>query len=341
MDNQTRYIFDPSTLIHEIDSNNVLLKTLSGKFKLSGGGIVFAIRKIMDCFRETALKEDVVEKLNSVYTKTSITKLIELLISKSVLITENTFGDIYSFDSDFLNKYRRLSIGEKGLKEIVSELKAMTIGLICTKQFADCFLLNTRNDQLVGKIRCIITDKTDTNLVFEANRIEVSCLGNNAELQIKKLIEACDFIIVNANYESFSMFSYVNRTCLDNNKKWLRVVIQDEYAEIGPLFIPGETCCYSCMDKRVMDNLREAINIEYLEIQKSNKAFYVEEISTYSSYHFTLVVEAISFYEIMRFFSGLSCPLEGSVLTFFSEDYKMKLRKVFRVSHCECCREQG
>lgn len=340
MDNKTRFIFDPSTLVHEIDSSSsILLKTLSGKLRLSGEGIVLAVRRIIVCFKDAAFQEDVIEELETKYEKTALSKLITLLISKNVLISETVYNGIYSFDNNFLEKYRRLGVGEKGLKQITSEMNAMTIGLICTSQFAECFLSIIKKDQLVGRIKCVITDKTDSNSDCGDNRIEVSYLGSDAELQLRELIEASDFVVANSNYESFAMFSHINRTCLENNKKWLRVVIQDEYTEIGPLFVPGETCCYACMDKRMADNLQDGTNVEYVALQKDKMDLYVKEIGTYSSYPFTQIVSAVTFYEIMRYFSGLSCALEGSVLTFFEEGYKMNLHKVFKVSQCNSCKD--
>lgn len=336
--NDTKFVFDSSTLIHEIDENNVFLKTISCKYNLTGEGIVIAVRRIIDCFKDANLPKDVIVELSDIYEKTALSNLIELLISKDVLIPESEYNEICSLDESFLEKYRRLGIKGKSFQQTVSELQSMTIGVIGTNQFTKCFIANMSDDQMISHVNCIITDIEESNHMDKIPEgVEVSCFSDDSKLQLEKLIKECDFILVNSNYESVPLFSYVNKLCLEYCKKWLRVVISDESVELGPMFIPNETCCYSCMKKREEDSAYYKVSADYFALQKKQTSFYDKRLRTYSSYYLTLIATSISYYEMICYFTGISRRLKGNVLTFYPEDYKLRLNKVFKYTKCNSC----
>lgn len=336
----TKYVFDSSTLIHEVDNNNVFFKTIVGKYRLSGKDITIAFRRLINCFQIAALPQDVIEELGGIYEKNALSDLIAYLVIKKVILPESDYRELNHFEPDFLEKYRYFATGGKRLQEIVNEMRTMRLGLVCTYQFAKCFLRNLEEDKIFGHINCLLIDKVNIPRENFTTYTKISCLGEQAELLISKLINESDFIVVNCNYESFSLFNYVNERCLESNKKWMRVVTMDECAEIGPVFIPRETCCYSCLDKRATDSLQGKSSVVYALLQKQQKKYYDKELSTHSSYHLISIASDISFFEIMRFFSELDCHIKGSVLTFFAEDYKTRFSRVFKDSQCNCSRAQ-
>lgn len=337
----TKLIVDPSVLIQEANENTVFLKTVSGKYKLAGVGIAPALRKILNCFQDAARPHDVLVKLRDQYSEDSLRGFIDFLIQKKVLITMESYDDLAGFSPDSVEKYRYLTFGGKTLNELLCEMQAMTVGIIGTMQFIRCFINHFENDQLFSHTHYLITDRTDCPSGLPASQSAVSCLGNDPEPQLREFITGCDFIIASSTYESYSLFHFVNGQCLSQKKKWLRIVTMDEQSEIGPLFIPGETCCYDCLDKRMSECQDDKATYFFSFMEKEQGMVYIPQLATYSSYYLTMLTADIAVYELMRYFSGIKSQIRGSVLRFFIDGYQMKTEKVFKHSQCAGCRNQG
>ncbi len=59
-----------------------------------------------------------------------------------------------------------------------------------------------------------------------------------------------------------------NRQALAAGQAWLQVLPFDgRYASIGPLYLPGETCCYECFRRRRLANLEAEAELELLEAE--------------------------------------------------------------------------
>lgn len=338
---QEKYIYDSSSMVDIIDENHVLFKTLTGSFQLSGNGIAIALRDIITSFQTAVFPEHAIEYLKSKYEKGALRKLISFLKLKRVLIPEAYFADISSFDKNFLEKYRYYSLGGKSLTELDKELGDITIGLVCNYQFADCFFRNFGKASLIRHFNCIITDRAMCSINDLTSKSEIVFFNNDSEAQINSLIRKSDFIIVSSNHENYSLFRFVNEKCLEAQKKWIRVVINSERSEIGPLFVPGETSCYSCLTRRAINNMSEKSFAFYNLFQERSKEFCENELATYSSHYMTLLTADLMSHEIMRFFAGFECNLLGSILTFFKDGYRIEKAEVFKYSQCDSCGDRG
>ena len=340
MDNlpeNSRYIFDETCLVSEVDRNCVFFKTLAGKYKLTGNDITLAFRRIISCFQTESSVGDVVKKLGGTYTRNTVEDLIAYLVSHKVLISDREHRDLASFDPDFVEKYRYLVSENEGLADIASTMDSLTIGFVCNHQVAEYVMDRIRNDRLIKKISMLITDRSSVPDDFSTPKAEVACLGDAPDRQVDELIEKCGIIIACSNYECFSLFSYINEKCLEKGKKWIRAVVADECGEAGPLFVPGETCCYSCLNKRAEDNMSTKTNKVYFNLQREQEAFSTPRLGSFSSSYFTQVIVDIVLYEMMKLFSGHNCALKGSVFTFIPGEYDVSVNKCFRDSKCTSC----
>lgn len=67
-----------------------------------------------------------------------------------------------------------------------------------------------------------------------------------------------DFVVAAPDPGELPRLAELNALALRAGFPWLQILPFDgRYASIGPLFVPGETCCYSCF------RLRQAANLEY------------------------------------------------------------------------------
>ncbi len=64
-------------------------------------------------------------------------------------------------------------------------------------------------------------------------------------------LAGADLVIACQESPGFAFFDAVNDACLGRGTRWLRVAVLGTTAQLGPTFVPYETCCYTCFDLRV------------------------------------------------------------------------------------------
>lgn len=333
-----KLIFNSSVLVRELDANTIFFKTSIGAFKLSGTGVVCASRMVIDSFKMAAFPNKVINSLSTRYDPAAVGELIDFLALKRVLITYDDFIGLANFDLDFRERYLVFDSDSKKLPELYRELQTLKIGIIGTYQFVRCMLLHLENDRMFGQIACLITDRTEIQTIELFQKAEVYCFGMEPEKQVRSFINTCGLVVCASSYESHALFRLVNTCCLENKTRWLRVVIRDEQAEIGPLFIPGETCCYTCMEKQAMVAVDKVDKHTFMMLETAEHKLHDFSLATASSFYLTLLTADITLYALIRFFAGLDQRLCGSVLTLLAESWKTRIDKIFKNSQCESCR---
>ncbi|SUY46500.1 bacteriocin biosynthesis cyclodehydratase, SagC family [Clostridium putrefaciens] len=339
-----RYIFDVSNYISFIDSSKVVIKATTKRFQVKGDNISTAIRDIIDYFTSPISISEVVLLLKDRYSENSLKSLISLLIDKKVLIDESYSEHLKMYSRDYLEKIRYYSIGEKTLESLVDELNSMNIGIIGHKQFIDCLLYELLNGGLFLNFNLGVTDRIDSlNTYKEEPTASITYFPNITEAKcLDDFVEKSDFIIVSSNYRDHYLYNRVNEACLKRNKEWVRIMIDGNYSEIGPLFIPDITSCYSCLNIREVSNMTEDMYV-FDDLDKNSKIHEEQrniQIGLYSIYHFNHLVSGIACSEIMKYFTGIDCNLLSQVVRINSDDYEVQKEKIFRYHSCPTCSER-
>jgi len=96
--------------------------------------------------------------------------------------------------------------------------------------------------------------------------VEVNVLRKRNGQLVEHLGEF-DLILVCLDVPDPDEYKRINRECLLNNVAWLICGYLRGEIFIGPTFIPNQTACYNCFDKRVKGNLQYFD--EYLNLEKS------------------------------------------------------------------------
>ncbi len=87
---------------------------------------------------------------------------------------------------------------------------------------------------------------------------------------LEDLFSASDFVIATSEVFSSHLFHTVDLAALSAEKPWISVFMDGSEACIGPIYVPGETCCY---------NEFEIQSEATLSIQRSEYYTYKEEMS--------------------------------------------------------------
>lgn len=334
-----KYIFDESSYIKFIDNDIVLIKTLEGRFKVNGFGMSEAIQNIINIFSTPLLLDDAILELKNKYSKNTLIKLIDLLISKKVLVKESEVEDFEKYDRNFIEKNKYYTINGKKLKNIIDDLSNITIGILGDFKFSECIIHNFERGGLLTNINVIVMDRevVESDSIKNSNKMKV--FSKSGDEDVETLIQNSDFLLVSSNFKDNYLFNLVNKICLEKNKKWLRVLVDGEYAEIGPLFIPGQTCCYNCMDMREISNMSEETftfdnmlrNID-LHTEQLKKT-----VGLYSSYSLNIFIADIVYYELINYLVGMSNDLIDNVLRIVVKERTIEKERIFKYSSCSVC----
>ena len=341
----TRYIVNKSLHVAPVDNDTVAVVSSKNKFVVKGSGMAIAIGRVLDCFVSAAHIDEVHTSLSGIYGSSSLNKLFSFLIDKGVLVKEQDADFLINKDKSFPEKTFSYVIGSKTLQEVVEAMAPIHIGIISTAQLAHRLTHELASSQLVNNIHLAATDReAGEDLDYNSEDVRVIIYPTDPSLTyLHSIADASDLLVIASNYHDHYLFSKINEICHKKGKKWLRVVAEGVNAEIGPLFIPGETCCYSCLLTRRRNNL---IADEYVfESLYSSERLHNEvkvHPTTFSTlYPLGAMVVGITCAEVMKHLTGGECILVNQVLAISATDYQAQSSYIHKNYQCPVCIKKG
>jgi bacteriocin biosynthesis cyclodehydratase domain-containing protein len=147
-------------------------------------------------------------------------------------------------------------------------------------------------------------------------------------------IVAYDLVVVAPSAQELPLLLDWNRRALHERTQWLQVLPHDgRFAAVGPLYVPGETCCYACFC------YRRASNVEYAA------EFWAMQ-STPAPYPSTLPLELILtglvVMAVLRWHLRADEALPGQFQAIeLGADVALSTHLVYRVPRCTTCSGVG
>ncbi|GAB4125380.1 MAG: hypothetical protein Kow00104_10120 [Rhodothalassiaceae bacterium] len=65
------------------------------------------------------------------------------------------------------------------------------------------------------------------------------------EAAAAELFETCDFVVAAFDEYRLSLLHMLNKQALDADKPWVSLYVDGSEAVVGPIFVPGDTCCFN------------------------------------------------------------------------------------------------
>ena len=301
-----KYVLSTALDVVPVDDNIVAVVSSRERFKIKGSNMSVAVKAVIDCFKTPTSADDVIPQLANKYSSATLKKLIDFLINKRVLITEDESNELLKHSEDFLEKAYYYTSGGKPLAEIADALGKLRVGIIWSNQIVNCV-----SDTLVSG-----------GIIPKPNVFAIS-------KEMDSIVENSDLIIAASNFYDHYTFNQINELCTKHNVKWLRLVVDGHTAEVGPFFIPGKTCCYACLHTRERDNLDEYI-FDDLKVEGNPVKFS-------SLYHLNSIAAGIACSEIMKHFTGLRCSLLNNVYSVNCLDLHTQTDYIYKDYACKVC----
>jgi bacteriocin biosynthesis cyclodehydratase domain-containing protein len=143
-------------------------------------------------------------------------------------------------------------------------------------------------------------------------------------------LEHLDLLVVAPGSKDLARLGDWNRRALSSGVAWLQVLPFDgKYAAIGPLYLPGETCCYECF------RLRRLSNVDYPEefaALEQTPAPYPQPPSLGAA------IAGLAATLALRWIANRDRAIPGA---FYALEHvgtlKLTLHRVYRVPRCSAC----
>ncbi|MEK4970970.1 hypothetical protein NSQ89_01090 [Niallia sp. FSL R7-0648] len=177
---------------------------------------------------------------------------------------------------------------------------------------------------VIGEEKLVSTLTKDLECIFEMVDIdELINIGNDIDL-----------LVVFNNYENIHLLKLVNEIAHETNLKYLRVNLNKEILEVGPLFIPHKTSCYNCFINRTISNLNHPeIYLNFI----NNLGAFESQIKNYpdlQSLSSSIIKNYIVNYFINNSYSELLLGKEISINLF---DFEKSTSVIMKVPNCKFC----
>ena len=337
MPNQ-KYVVNNTLAISHADDDTVYFISSKKRFRIKGPGMGSAARDILRAFVQPVSVDDAVESLSDKYSRLTLTKFINYLLANFVLVDEHEARLFQELDEGFLDKTLLYSLGGGSMTAVMDKLGSLKIGLIGSNH-----VLQEIYRQFATSGFCVNFSVTFTDYDYALPSIGDSSIAyyplTAGASGISELIEQCDFVVAAAKYHDHYLFNEVSGVCHENSKEWLRVVIDGLDVEVGPIFVPSETCCYSCLHYRRRQNL--STDESYFSDLCEGKEFHEGAKSVkgiFGTIHpLNNLAASLAVAEAFKHFCGASSCLINQVLNINAQDFQTQTHYIYKVFDCPVC----
>ena len=331
-----KYIVNKAWDLIAVDANTIAIISTKGRFFIKGASIATAILNILQHFEVPVFFDDVIQNLSDKYRAASLTRMLDMLVEKNILISETDFNTYRKHSNAFLEKSFFYTLGGKPFQEIVDELSSLNVGIIGTNQLVTALLDELIRSELLTHFNLKVTD-SEVNQKIGRDQITIVSYASASEV-----IAESDVIIAASNYTNYSFFNQINEWCFEKNKKWIRVEVNGLHAEVGPLFMPNETCCYACLQMRRRQNMTPE---EYVFDDFYLKQHFTENgdgiaLKVSSLYPLNSLATSIACAELMKDLVNLKCNLLNQVISVNGLDFKVQTDYIYKDYACSVCAQK-
>lgn len=146
------------------------------------------------------------------------------------------------------------------------------------------------------------------------------------------------FVVVTRESHSTRILEAVNQLSLERDAPWLLVeALSAKEGTVGPLFVPGQTACFACMESRLRSNL--LYDDEYLALQHHLGNGHPPPPTCGALHPFQQTLAGIAACEVVKFLTSIKTPqLAGKALTLDLFNWNAELHDILRVPRCPVCR---
>jgi len=304
--------------------------------------MAIAIMGILESFKIPQHIDEIILTLSHIYSVATLKKLLSYMIDTHMIIEEKDAASLADCENSFLDKAFFYTSSGMGLQEIVDAISPLEIGIIGTYQQAKSLINELSKNELLKRFHVAVTDY-DAKIGSDSDNMHITQYPLDYDLYITSIVKACNLVIAAFNYNDHYILNKVNIACFDEKKKWLRIVVDGMYGEVGPLFEPGETCCYACMYTRWRRNMareeyvfNDLFETKDFHDESKNKAAVFSAL-----FPLHTVTAGVASAEIHKHYANMSCCLKNQILSVNAQDFQTQIHYILKDYQCPVCVKDG
>ncbi|MDY7094226.1 MAG: TOMM precursor leader peptide-binding protein [Acidobacteriota bacterium] len=155
------------------------------------------------------------------------------------------------------------------------------------------------------------------------------------EKALDDLLRRCDFVVVCLEVFSPSTLHRVNSVAIEAEKPWASVYIDGSEAMVGPIYVPGESCCYNEFEIQQEATLG-SMKDDYLVFKESLNGHEVNS-SQFVLPPYLSTASGIAAMGILRFLLSGRSFLVGRTNRVDFERLSIDFEEVLRLPRCPAC----
>lgn len=307
----------------------IILKRGCMELRIRGDGVEDILKSVLSSSSRPSgiTKEELRLRFGS-NSHGGIDRLIDQLILRRILVTDNTHAgehiaqesalEVFYWHFDSTPTEAELHLANKTLVVLdVGTLSQFIVRSLSLAGFKDVRTIPHR-----------VVDYADSSRT-------VGGLASDEPISTElfaHLPASYDCLVMASDFGTSPVFHEVNRFCVEQERKFFPVTIQNMIGYIGPLVIPGETACYECLHRRIQSNLPDPEMSRAIESHNFRQQRIVS--------HHPLMLSALAdlaAFELLRYFSDVLDYDPGTLLEVPFLARRMESRRVLKLPRCSTC----
>jgi molybdopterin-synthase adenylyltransferase len=321
----------------EID-NGILLKRGCTEVKIGGEGAAEAVQVVLSAAAGPgATREEICERF-ATPSRPAVERLIDLLIARHMLVPSNGVESVATDRESSLDiLYWHFGVSAAEVTQRLNSRQIVIVGVNCISRQLVASLSASdldnfrvidypllRNLRLFDDTARLLADQWPASakppLAYEewADKIDPQSL---------------DCLVATSDFGGQQEMRPWNKFCVEHDRHFLPVVLQNVIGYVGPLVIPGETACFECLRARQNAHLEDPQTRRAAE----DVAF---EGQVVTGFHPAMasVLGDLAAIELTKFYSGV-LPLRnvGTLIEVNLLATQLTARKVLKIPRCAVC----
>ncbi|MEW6456779.1 MAG: hypothetical protein AB1410_08735 [Acidobacteriota bacterium] len=317
------------------------------------------IGKMTDMLQSSVSLKDLVNNLNlSSKHIPYINETIESFYKKGIIVRENEcFLPYYQVHYKTLPTLSNANIGLIGAgfigMRVVQNILSMQVGKsimiaddrkISNKEIESKNFLFFLMDGACGDRSNYIHILAKYLQRFETlgDKVEIQYFNVLDEQTLKNILRSSDITIIGMERYHPRLFSEINLLAHEEKASILYSFVDGSLGIVGPLVIPGETACYTCMEASLESSMTNPFAFTTFKTFMEKQEEYGENQSLSGIPPLYDIVSGFVVDSFIRFFlSGDSVPIINRALIIDFESLEMDLQDILKIPGCPACSTFG
>lgn len=274
-----------------------------------------------------------------------VQKLLEQL-QKALIIEDAQQPDLLPEDAALFERqllfFSRFS-DHKSPAAFHANLRTASVDVLESEELSTEVLIQMRNSG-IGQLRLLGTDQATQERAIAAVRTDnpgsttIEALPLSLSSVYAEDVTPPSLLVVPMERWNPLVLESINQWAIKTKTPWLLIQASSiSEGTIGPLFVPGQTACYMCLEARLRSNMR--FHDEYEQLRD-----YLKEQQTTcqpcgSLHAFANVLAGFATIEVIKYLTGFTTPkLAGAFLSINWFNLNMEVHEVLRLPRCAFCR---